>query len=281
MRYLKTYNEAISNIKYHKLERDISDIFSELKEIGLVDYWLSFPKNLVIIDITRSLNLLHKIKSVEWSIVKDTVDRLISHMESGKYELVDIDITLGKGLGADGMKHLSLDSSSKLETVPIDSKFTSISISFLELNDETLKLMGREEKEEYNESQKHKYFDENVEMDIRDILLELSDDGFWVRVDPEGNFFNDHLPIINITKQLKSGSYVYPHFYWVEVKDSILRLFDYFKINNIPVKDWIIHKHGGYSGEKNLNLNELNDDFSMVGILINPAPRGINILEES
>lgn len=86
---------------------------------------------------------------------------------------------------------------------------------------------------------------ENIMMDIRDILLELSDDGFSIAIDGDNRYTNYSIlnkeeiktSTIDVYFELSSinGQDSFKQFNWIDVKDTIFRLVDFLKSKGIKI----------------------------------------------
>lgn len=95
----------------------------------------------------------------------------------------------------------------------------------------------------------------DLENDIRDILLELSDISFKVEI--KKYRFDEHLSIVIKKSNVRSGGIGKDEFIWKEVKDVIFRLIEYYystvgkviKLSEIPKHPQVVKNNRLFSDE--------------------------------
>ena len=233
MKYIKTY-KLFESVEYY--DKDIIHQLSlDLMDDGfLVDIREPSLNNLMRLEV----NIIHstnqeKAEPYQLGDIKETLSQIVEYMDSEGYFVDQVMGFQQLQLTTSGPTFKELRQSKlpqNLNEWDENQQVVSLSIYFdRNLNDEELNAWSSRHLKKFESVQ-------DYESIIRDILIELEDDGLQVKIEKEDNLIEVYIkrPLGSKDREIPGvpqppgGKYPGNLFFWYEIKDVIIRLNDWF-----------------------------------------------------
>ena len=226
MKYLKTY-KIFESVEYynkdiiHQLSLDLMDeeFLVDIREPSL------YNSMRLEVNIIHSTNQ-EKAEPYQLGDIKETLSQIVEYMDSEGYF---VDQVTASGPNFKEFRELKI--SKNLNEWDENQQVVSLSIYFdRDLNEEELNSINSKHLKKF---ESFETIDEKI---IRDILIELEDDGLQVKIEKEDNLIEVYIQRALGSKdreipgvpQPPGGKYPGNLFFWYEIKDAIIRLNDWF-----------------------------------------------------